>query len=115
MTEYSWGAERRSHARRNLRTSAVIVLPGGKTVDVRTLDISPGGVGLLIGANPPKGTFFDLQVALPMRSDGHTKLHVKVEVMQSIYDGHDGGFKVGVRFVGLEPDDSATIAAFLRL
>lgn len=114
MTENPRGAERRAHVRRKLRSPAFMVLPGGKVVDVRTLDISAGGMGLLIGANPPKGTVFDLQMALPMRSDGHRKLRAKVEVMQSIYDGQDGGFKVGVRFVGLEPDDSAAIAAFLQ-
>ncbi len=114
MTGHPQGSERRAHVRRKLRIAAALLLPGGKTVDARTLDISAGGMGLLVGANPPKGSVFHLEANLPMRIEGNAPLRAKVEVMQSIYGRAEGGFMVGVRFVDIQPESEAVLASFLK-
>ena len=107
------GADRRVHTRRVLQTAATLRIPGGKTVEVRTLDISAGGMAILVPSGPPTGATFTVCTALPMKAKPHAPIEVRAQVMHSVYSGALGGFKVGLRFIDLGDDTLATIEAFL--
>jgi c-di-GMP-binding flagellar brake protein YcgR len=105
--------DRRQHARKPLRSTAQVILPGDRIFDVRILDISAGGAGLVAAANPTAGTRFQLQFMLPTRGNAMTTIRTQVEVMHSIYSGAEHGFKVGVRFVQLDLADAAAVVLFV--
>jgi c-di-GMP-binding flagellar brake protein YcgR len=107
------GPERRQTERRPLRTSAVVLLPGDQTFTVQTLDISLGGMGIVANANPRQGTRFSIRVALPVRPTGQYLFEAGVEVAHSILARDEGAFKVGLRFVSLDPRGESAIRHFI--
>jgi len=107
------GAERRTFARRALRNTAFLLLPGGKTLEVRTFDISAGGMGILVDVNPPRGATFSIRVSLPLKIRGYDTFESRVQVMQSVYGSAEGHFKVGLRFIDLEASAVVAIAGFM--
>lgn len=107
------GADRRQTERRPLRTSATLLLPGGQTFTVQTLDISLGGIGILAPANPRPGTRLSIRVSLPARPAGLYVFDAGVEVAHSILGRDEGAFKVGLRFVSLDSRGQSAIRHFI--
>ncbi len=97
------GMERRQHKRRALRTTAHVMLPDQQFLEVYTVDISAGGLAVVTDLNPRAGTRFYIRVNLPGRSGRNTVLEASVEVTNSIFGTVEQGFKVGLRFLKLEP------------
>lgn len=107
------GAERRVHLRRVLRNNALLLLPGDKTLEVRTVDISAGGMGILVDVNPPQGATFSIRVSLPLKSKGYKVFETRVQVMHSVYGSAEGYFKVGLRFIDLDAGTVAAISSYM--
>jgi c-di-GMP-binding flagellar brake protein YcgR len=108
------GAERRAHDRRTFRSTAHVLLPGGKTVDVRTFDISVGGLGIIASANPPIGVVIALRVHVPQRSKGVTSIDVHGKVACCVHGAAEGGFRIGLAFSQLPPPAREAIESFCR-
>jgi c-di-GMP-binding flagellar brake protein YcgR len=107
------GAERREHARRPLRAPTTVLLPGNQTFEARSLDISLGGMGIVAPASPKAGTRFRVRTTLQLPGVGPVPFEADVEVTHSIYGAHEGGFKVGLRFVSIEPHLEQALARFV--
>lgn len=107
-------SERRRSQRKALRTGAVVGLPGGQRFEVRTLDISTGGLAIVAGANPRPGTRFELEFALPMGSRGVMPVRVTAQVAHSVFSSAENGFKVGLFFVDPQPQLAQAVAAYMR-
>ncbi len=107
------GAERREHTRRPLRTTTTLLLPGNQVFDVRALDISLGGMGIVAPVSPKSGTRFRIRTTLNLPDVGAVPFEANVEVTHSIYGAHEGGFKVGLRFVSVEPHLEQALARFV--
>jgi len=105
--------DRRQHERRALRVAAQVLLPNAQAFEVRMLDVSAGGAGILAPANPQKGTQFTLRVGIPKRPTGNTTVEVQVEVTHSIFSAAENGFKIGLRFVRLDPATATAILQFV--
>lgn len=112
MTEPA-GSERRQHARRALRTVAQVMASAGGALQVRTSDVSAGGVGLVMDLNPPIGLTFQVSLVLPLREGGGRPFECKAQVMRSIYGQKEGGFVVGLRFTSMEPASEELLKRFL--
>jgi hypothetical protein len=108
-----FGANRREHDRRPLRTQAT-ALVAGQTFLVRTLDVSESGVGIMTEVNPALGTRFRIAFALPKRSGGFTEIAGEVEVMGSVFSSTDGGFRVGLRYLGATPTMVGALMDYVR-
>jgi hypothetical protein len=109
-----FGANRREHDRRPLRTQAT-VLVARQTFLVRTLDVSESGVGILAEVNPAIGTRFRIAFALPnKRAGGFTEIASDVQAMGSIFSSTDGGFRIGARFNDATPAMVAALADYVR-
>ena len=107
-------AELRRHDRRLLRTTATVVLAGTQTFEVRTLDISEGGAAIVAAANPKSGTVFQIRMAIPRKAKDSIPIEAEVQVMHSIFVNSEQGFRIGLRFVRIEPAAAAAITQFLK-
>ncbi|MFM9917016.1 MAG: PilZ domain-containing protein [Rhizobacter sp.] len=105
---------RRQHERRYLRGVATVVLSPKDSFEVRTLDISAGGMAIVAAANPRPGTTFSIQVSLPLRPKGFTAIEARVQVMHSILASDEQGFKVGLQFVSLDAPTAAAVIQYLK-
>lgn len=108
------GIERRQHTRRVLRTTAHVLLPDNKRVEVRTFDISAGGLGIVAAINPKAGSTFNIRLNLVLTSTGSTTIEAPVEVTHSVFGSVEQGFKIGLRFLKLESSAISAIALFLE-
>lgn len=107
-------SDRRAHDRRPLRIPARVLLPGDLSFDVRTLDIGVGGMGIVASANPKPGTTFAIQFALPSKTGGSAApLQVKVKVANSVLGVDQGGFKIGLQFLTMDPGSERIIRQFV--
>ncbi len=82
-------------------------------MDVRTLDISLGGMGVVAPVNLRSGITLTVQFTLPARSKGMTPVQARVQVTHSILGRDEGGFKIGLRFLGVDNNTTAAIREFL--
>ncbi len=105
--------ENRIHQRRPLRAVATIMLPGNQEIEVHTLDLSRGGMAIVANANPRQGTEFGIRVTLPLRQRGSGTLEARVRVVHSILARDEGGFKVGLQFIGIDANGQSVIDEFL--
>jgi PilZ domain len=95
-----FGANRREHDRRTLRTTAAVLF-GAQSLEVRTLDVSESGLAISAAVNPHAGTRFRIAFSLPRRPQGYTEISAEVEVISSVLSNSDDGFRIGLRFLAL--------------
>ncbi len=101
-------AERRRSTRTAVSDGTVVVQ--GVALSVRLLDISTDGV--LMGC--PYPARLGPAPRLVARLGGRlVEADVEVRHVSSTSDPQDGGYRIGARFVKLEPDDRLAIDGFL--
>jgi hypothetical protein len=108
------GADRREHARRNLRTHAKLLLPNKTVLPIRTIDIGAGGMGISSPQDLRAGTSIAVQVQLPNPSGGEREtLLTQATVTHSVLSAVEQGFKIGLRF-SLSDSASAVLMRYLK-
>lgn len=112
MTES--GAERRIAPRRIIRTRATVVLSGKFTFEVRTLDISVGGMCIVAAANPTPGTPMQITCHIPVTGMGTVQIDAHAKVIHSVFSGDEEGFKIGLSFTELPAHCKEAINKFVR-
>lgn len=106
-------SERREAPRRALRRPAWFLLPGVRRLEVRTLDISAGGLAVVAPANPPVGMACTIRLTIPTRNSSAEVIEPRVKVMQSLWSTADEGFKVGLRFQDLSSAHARLIRDYM--
>jgi hypothetical protein len=107
------GPERRLTPRRDLRMKALWRRPGTQFVEVRTLDISTTGIGLISDINVPEGETCAVLIALPVAPGRSVNMQITGTVAHCILNGQTSQYKIGVSFVQLPPQTAAAIKAFV--
>jgi len=107
------GPDRRLTPRRDLRMKALWRRPGTEFVEVRTIDISATGIGLISDVNIPEGETCSVLIALPVSAGRSVNMQITGSVAHSILNGQTSQFKIGVLFVQLPPQTAATIREFV--
>ncbi|MCA3028677.1 MAG: PilZ domain-containing protein [Rhodocyclaceae bacterium] len=107
------GIELRQHKRRHLHTTAHVALPDSQVVEVRTTDISAGGLAIIGAINPKVGETLFIRFGIPVKSGGRTTVQATVKVAHSIYGTAERNFKIGLRFLKLEPEAVSSIAQYV--
>jgi c-di-GMP-binding flagellar brake protein YcgR len=105
------GAERRQYVRRPFRGLAYLVFPGAESIEVRTFDLSVGGVGIIVPTNPPHLATCVIRLSIPVNGAARKSFEAKTQVVHSLLSSSERGFKVGLRFMGL---DAAMATAIIR-
>jgi len=105
--------DRRAHDRHPFRTSAVLVLPDGRSVQARTLDIGKGGAGVVTDINAPIDIELTLRMSLPARPAGSALFEARATVVNCSLAGSEGGFRIGLQFGTLQPSALAALKGVL--
>lgn len=105
--------DKRLEDRRSLRVSATVMVSPTQSFEVRTMDISSGGMAICAAANPRTGTQFDISFQIPNKTQGSTPVQVRVRVAYSVLSRDQDGFKIGLQFVHLSPDSATTIGRYI--
>ncbi len=103
------GPEQRRSPRWQLKTAARIVLSSKQVAEVRTLDISAGGLSVVADFSLPVGTTLQVSLLLPPRVGNAVPLSARAEVMNCVLDGRSGGFRIGMQFIEIDATVRAEI------
>ena len=106
--------ERRKTERKSLRTRATVILGQAQAFEVRTLDISAGGMGIVAQANPPPGVVLTVRFMFPLKPSGYAPFEARARVVHSVFSSVESGFKVGLSFIDLPAGAAATISKYLN-
>jgi c-di-GMP-binding flagellar brake protein YcgR len=108
------GMERRQFERRPLRSTALLALPGQGPVQVQTVDISAGGMGLVGSVNPVPRTACAIRLALPVSAWDRVNIEAQGRITHSVFSSKDGAFKIGMQFVDLPAVIAVAINRYVK-
>ena len=95
------GDDRRSGERKTFRAPALLRLPDRQIIEVRTFDISVGGIGVVTPMNLRQDAICDIRVRPPLFVEGLEVLLARGRIAHSILSGKEKGFLIGLEFMGL--------------
>ena len=105
--------ERRAHVRQPLRTSAALVLPDGRLLIARTLDIGAEGAAVVADIDPGDAETLTVKIRLPARPSGSRLFQAKGRVVARVLTGREVGFRLSLQFDALGVNASRALAGFL--
>jgi c-di-GMP-binding flagellar brake protein YcgR len=95
------GPERRQGERKVFRGSAQLLLPNRELVQVRTIDISPGGLGLVAPSNLSPAMVCEIRFRAPLQGERLEILQARGRIAYSVLSGKENGFLVGFQFTDI--------------
>jgi c-di-GMP-binding flagellar brake protein YcgR len=105
--------ERRAHARQPLRTSAALLLPLGRMVLARTLDIGAEGAAVVADLNPGEAAPLAIKLRLPARPQGSQLFEAPAHVVHAVLAGREAGFRLSLKFGQLDAEAKKALSGFL--
>ena len=106
--------EFREHARARLACTVHVMLPGRRIVEARAVDISVGGLRLLVPTNLPLQSVHNIRLGVPGGPDGTHTVMARAQVMNIMFSGKENGFMVGMRFTSISPAAVEAIEQYLH-
>jgi c-di-GMP-binding flagellar brake protein YcgR len=106
--------EFREHARGRLVCTVHVMLPGRRIVEARAVDISVGGLRLLVPTNLPLHSVHNIRLGLPGNPEGSYTVMARGQVMNVMFSGKENGFMVGLRFTSISHAAVEAIAQYLH-
>ena len=108
------GTERRQHERKPLRASGQLLLANRAPMEIRTVDLSLGGAGVVAPVNlAPKLTCL-VRIALPIKPKGSALIEAQAAVAHSVLSSSQSGFLIGLQFTSVSAASATAIKQFLR-
>jgi len=105
--------ERRAHVRQPLRTSAALILPDGRLMLARTLDIGAEGAAIVADVDPGHASVLTVKIRLPVRPAGSRLFQARGQVIASVLTGREDGFRLSLKFDALGVNASRALAGYL--
>jgi c-di-GMP-binding flagellar brake protein YcgR len=106
-------SDRRRDERRIFRGGALWMPVGKAATQVRTLDVSAGGIAIVATFNPPAGCLCLVRFVLPTR-DGPFTVETSGRVARSVFSSTDDGFRVGLHFDPLSDEAARALQRYVR-
>ena len=106
--------EYREHARGRIACTVHVMLPGRRIVEARAVDISIGGLRLLVPANLPLHSVHNIRLSLPGGPDGVQTVMARAQVMNVMFSGKENGFMAGLRFITISRSAVEAIEQYLQ-
>lgn len=104
----------RQHARERFKAAVQVKLADGRLVEAHTLDISLGGVQLVLPVNLQQHSLCALRLCIPGIPLGVHVFMAQAEVASIVYSGREGGFVAGLRFTALPAASMAALQDYLQ-
>ncbi len=115
ITTDAGGPEQRRSPRWQIKTAArLVVLNSNQVAEARTLDISSGGLSIIADFSLKVGTLLQVSLLLPPKVKDAVPLSARAEVMNCVFDGRNGGFRIGMQFVDIDATARAEIESRVR-
>lgn len=108
------GAALRRHKREYFASTVQLLTPQRRIVEARTLDISLGGLKLVLPANLAVGSRCGLRMVIPVVPFGARTIVAEAEVASIVFSGRENGFLAGLRFTTLPQEPHAALQAYLH-
>jgi c-di-GMP-binding flagellar brake protein YcgR len=105
--------ERRQYERKHLRTSGQLFVAGRPPMEVRTIDLSLGGLALAAPMDVPAKTLCVVRVVLPLKPKGNVLLEARARVVHSVLSSAQAGFSIGLQFTDVSAATAAALNQFL--
>jgi c-di-GMP-binding flagellar brake protein YcgR len=93
--------EFRQHERSRFASTAHLLLPNHRIVEARTIDISAGGIRLLVPANLPLHLMCNVKLTVPAIPCGSHTVMARAQVSNIVFSGKESGFLVGLRYISI--------------
>lgn len=104
-------SETRSSPRKNLRAQARVVLPGLTPLKAKTIDISMGGVSLIMAEQLPVGKSCTVAFEAPLNGNV-VRVVAVAKVIYTILKGIDG-YRTGMQFVEIDAANNKALAELM--
>jgi hypothetical protein len=106
--------DKRKDSRRRLSGYPQLEFSGQSPIDVKAMDVSCSGLGIVAQFNPPPLTSCNVTFVLPFNPNRPATVSAVAVVMHSIYSQENEGFKVGLLFHNLEVNTVNLLLNYVR-
>jgi c-di-GMP-binding flagellar brake protein YcgR len=114
LSETADGSGLRQYRRRILNIPAQVQLSTGQRFEVRLLDVSEGGAGIVAEAAAPVGVRFRLAFQMPARTAmPTTRIELQARVVSNILSRDHAGYRIGLQFVDLDQAQHQQIRGYV--
>jgi c-di-GMP-binding flagellar brake protein YcgR len=104
-------SETRSFPRKILRAPARVALPGRPPLRAKTVDISLGGVSVIVADQFPIGQICSVAFEAPV-NDNIVRVTATTRVIYSILTGTEG-FRTGLQIIEIDAANNKTLAELM--
>ena len=91
-------SELRENRRRVLRGEVRAILADGSRLQGQVLDVSVGGIGLILPCNLPAGSELRIWFLVPDKMRGRVPVEALARVAHAVFSSKQGAFQVGLIF-----------------
>jgi len=114
LTSSSADGERRQTDRKSLSVRVRFTVTGRPEMEVRSVDISPTGMSVVVDLNLALSTVCSVAFSLPQADGSPHKVALSASVAHSTYSGQRMGFVTGLQFRHVSADTQAALARYLK-
>ena len=107
-------ADRRTEARKPLRVRVRLRLAGHAPTELRSVDLSSGGMGLVADVNLPLGLAGDVGFTLRFPNGSSLDVQADATIIHSVFSSSHDGFIIGLQFREPSADLQAALRRYLR-
>jgi len=106
--------ERRTELRKPFRARVVAAFTGGMSFELRALDVTHGGMGLLAQFNVPAQSRCTLSFRVRFKDGTTFDAMATATVAYSVFSSDHDGFKLGVHFDDIALPLAAALARYMN-
>jgi len=106
--------DRRQMERKPLSVRVRLAPAGRPEMEVRSLDVAPQRISLIVEVNLAPGTACNLTFALPLSGGSAHKVQVDASVIHSTYSRKRNGFVIGLQFKGASAELQAALGRYMK-
>jgi hypothetical protein len=114
LTSASSGDERRLVERKPLRVRVRVTLAGRPEMEVRSVDVSTGGMSLVVDVNLAPATPCNLSFTLLLPDGSMHKVQIAATVAHCTYSGQRSGFVIGLQFKGASEELKGLLQRYMK-
>ena len=107
--------DRRTTERKTFRAPALLRLPDRQVIEVRTFDISVGGIAIVTPMNLRQDGVCDIRVRSPILAEGLDVLLARARIAHSVLSGKEKGFLIGLEFVEIHSSMTEIIKRYVSI